>query len=1503
MPKDPFLNFISDLSAKIQVSREHKHIMDRVNTPGSVADESKASLENLILTIKEKIEKTVPKDAVEPVVSTEVLPVTSSFVKIVSEEENNFTEFVDKIKNILSKPKIESVKTDAAAVSAAPTLSAHESPADTKKYVTGLDVPKKENIKTKKYVNELEKVKDNIQIEKEDTKVTEIKKLIEEYAEKYIKKAMVMAEYAGGGGTNAVQYVNGGVMNGNLNVNGNYLSAGVNLTDIFALQPDLDKQTLSFNDANYDLSISGGNTVNLSAINTTFNANSSKYESNYTTTNTNSANWSSVYTNVNSNSAYYALTNQDTIFEQDVTIQGNLTALGTSTFQNTVFTTTTALSVVNTGTGPALYVFQAAGPYDVASFYDGDGVEVLHVGNAQGGGNPLGQVGINTSFPSAELTVNGAISSNGVITVLDGNSNQWNSNYTTSKTNSANWSSVYTTVNTNSANYILDGGNTKGANIVVGSNDSFNLNFETNNTNRISILSSGETKFQTKYSLLSAAVPSVEFSSGIIVGTDVASLSSYNTPLGYNIGQFSTNGLLIGQNDVGAYIGSVSVSENAFSVLSSSIGINHTSTFGIPQGNIDTIATSSDGKYVTIASYGLGIYPSIVGGLIYVSHDYGRTFTARINDDTSRRFTGVAMSSDGKVQYACAIGVVTFGLWVSYDYGATWSRTLVISCGGVATSSDGRIVATGRIPGGDGESGIFISNDFGVNWVKVRTADLNEVAMSSDGRIITYIVSNGNIFTSHNYGINFTQRSISTTWSDIDMSADGKNQIAVSQDTTTGGVFVSNDYGVTWTQRISPASRTWNGGCMSSCGRYMFATVYRKTSPFLLAGDIRMSIDYGLTWVSLNVDDVYWQKIKCSSDGRILYSSTYQFSVNGSSFYSSYGQIFTPSSISVTNGNSNQWNSNYTTTNTNSGKWSSVYTAFNANSAKYDSVYTTFNSSSAKYDSVYTSTNANSANWILDGGNTKGSNISMGTNDAYHLNFETNNATRATFLSSGQLGINKLAPTKTIDLSGNFQVEYAEGIAPGVFVGGLFVRYPVTAPKDGRYNGFYGWNSTQNRYVSGTDPATQYYITSAGGWQLRDTFGNRLIASNSNNANTLVPPRFGWVNNKSWDIFDTPPTIQNTDYGVVIKETLSCNAGYFNYIGNNDNFVIERLGLKNLTITDNEGWRGGRTTISNTLCVAPADPTNYFDQPNIFFSDAGLFHATGPRASEEYRNMSFGSNLTTTNGADLAKFSTIGASPFIQLRSDPKAYDTEGPYGSRNGFAICNMESIPPSFNVASMFVFIDTHDQTSSSYGTIKIASNIDSTINVYVPITNARVQIDGNLNVNGLIRTTAAADSLYTGNSNNWNSNYTTTNTNSGKWSSVYTTTNSNSAKYDSNYTSFNSNSAKYDSNWTITNSNSANWTQNRSIQTSNFAASQGSYYIVDTTSAPITGALPASPTIGTTITFQDAFIKWQTNNFTLSTNGNMIQGLNENMICDRGGVMFDVTYIGASIGWRVN
>ena len=295
---------------------------------------------------------------------------------------------------------------------------------------------------------------------------------------------------------------------------------------------------------------------------------SGNWNSNYTTTNNNSASWSSVYTTTNNNSAYwqttyatvtalsanwntgynntiynvYGTTDQivvtsagsntgnnsvtlslpsNLIVPNNLTVQGNLTALGTSTFKNTIFTTTSALSVINTGPGPALYVFQTAGPYDVASFYDGDGVEVLHVGNAQGGGNPLGKVGVNTSDPTVEFTVNGQISANNIITVAGGNSNQWNSNYTTTNNNSAGWNSNYTTTNNNSAgwnsNYTTTNNNSAGwSSVYTTTNNNsagWNSNYTTTNTN--------SALWQSVYTTVSAFSANWTGVTQIIAGTNI----------------------------------------------------------------------------------------------------------------------------------------------------------------------------------------------------------------------------------------------------------------------------------------------------------------------------------------------------------------------------------------------------------------------------------------------------------------------------------------------------------------------------------------------------------------------------------------------------------------------------------------------------------------------------------------------------------------------------------------------------------------------------------------------------------------------------------------------------------------------------------------------------------------------------------------------------------------------------------------------------------------------
>jgi hypothetical protein len=162
------------------------------------------------------------------------------------------------------------------------------------------------------------------------------------------------------------------------------------------------------------------------------------------------------------------------IFGNDVSINNNLTVYGLICavsgikFNTTYVSATTALSVINTGIGPAFYVSQT-GTYDIAQFVSTQGYEVLHVGNSpvlpSNGTN--GYVGINTKTPNAELTVNGSISSNNSIYIknsvyadkiytqtlsaastiitndLSSNNSVYSIIYKTPRGNSDQWQSVY----------------------------------------------------------------------------------------------------------------------------------------------------------------------------------------------------------------------------------------------------------------------------------------------------------------------------------------------------------------------------------------------------------------------------------------------------------------------------------------------------------------------------------------------------------------------------------------------------------------------------------------------------------------------------------------------------------------------------------------------------------------------------------------------------------------------------------------------------------------------------------------------------------------------------------------------------------------------------------------------------------------------------------------------------------------------------------------------------
>ena len=174
----------------------------------------------------------------------------------------------------------------------------------------------------------------------------------------------------------------------------------------------------------------------------------------------------------------------------------------------------------------------------------------------------------------------------------------------------------------------------------------------------------------------------------------------------------------------------------------------------------------------------------------------------------------------------------------------------------VASSSDG-----GKLVAAEDGGLIYTSTDFGVNWTpRASSQNWYSVASSDDGTKLVAVALQGQIYTSPNSGANWIPRASNRNWSSVASSADGTKLVAT---VVNGQIYTSTDSGVTWTPRES--NRQWLGVASSTDGVKLVAVGNTQ---------IYTSTDSGASWTARE-SVRSWQSVASSADGTKLVAINY----------------------------------------------------------------------------------------------------------------------------------------------------------------------------------------------------------------------------------------------------------------------------------------------------------------------------------------------------------------------------------------------------------------------------------------------------------------------------------------------------------------------------------------------------------------------------------------------------------------------------------------------------
>jgi hypothetical protein len=170
--------------------------------------------------------------------------------------------------------------------------------------------------------------------------------------------------------------------------------------------------------------------------------------------------------------------------------------------------------------------------------------------------------------------------------------------------------------------------------------------------------------------------------------------------------------------------------------------------------------------------------------------------------------------------------------------------------------------AAGWIVAQQPDQSILVGNlldNVGITWTtNGNPVNWKAIAAAADGRKLVAVASPGYLYTSTNYGANWTQTGTSigsVNWSSVASSADGTKLVACINGSY---IYTSTDSGVNWTPRTTIGSRSWTSVASSLDGTRLVACASGY--------GVAVSANSGANWTS-TLGNVSWSGVASSGDG------------------------------------------------------------------------------------------------------------------------------------------------------------------------------------------------------------------------------------------------------------------------------------------------------------------------------------------------------------------------------------------------------------------------------------------------------------------------------------------------------------------------------------------------------------------------------------------------------------------------------------------------------------